>query len=54
MNATIVVNKHILGGSQYVNNQTGALFSDENDIVEALESVLKRYNNHEMDPRGWY
>lgn len=37
----VIVNKHIVGGWQYVNDQTGAFFSDENDVVEAVKSVLE-------------
>ena len=40
LNTSIVVNEGIIGGWKYVNNETGASFIDENDIVEVVKRVL--------------
>ena len=39
-NVPILVNRHIAGGWKYVNNRTGAFFSDEHDVVDAARALL--------------
>lgn len=48
----VLVNKNIIGGWKYVNSKTGEFFSDENDIVNALEYLLKNYDNY--SPREYF
>lgn len=39
-NTAILVNKDIIGGWNYVNNQTGSFFSNENDVVNELKNLI--------------
>lgn len=41
-----LVNKNILGGWKYVNEQTGEFFTDENDVVAAAKKVLDNYDSY--------
>ena len=42
-----IVNHNILGGWKYINDQTGALFTSENDVSKAIDHVL----NNKTTPR---
>ena len=55
-NLPVLVNKHILGGWQYVNNETGEFFDGENiDTFEpVLDKFIKKLNNNEYTPRDWF
>ena len=55
-NLPILVNKHILGGWNYVNNETGEFFDGENlDTFEpVLDKFIKKLNNNEYKPREWF
>jgi len=55
-NLPVLVNKHILGGWQYVNNETGEFFDGENiDTFEPiLDKFIKKLNNNEYTPRDWF
>lgn len=46
----VVVNRDIIGGWKYVTDATGAFFSSEHDIVDALAGVL----DHATFAREWY
>ena len=54
MGVGIVVNKHIIGGWHYVNKETGGFFSDEGDVINVVNRVVKRQKNGELRPRQWY
>jgi hypothetical protein len=56
-NLPILMNKNILGGWQYLNEQTGEFF-DPNNIENGFEPILdkfiKKLNNNEYTPREWF
>lgn len=54
MDTAIVVNRNIVGGWKYVNEYTGALFNDENDVVDVFEDVLTRWEWGELRPKESY
>ena len=49
-----MVNRNIVGGWKYVNEYTGALFNDENDVVDVFEDVLTRWEWGELRPKESY
>ena len=52
-NIPVLVNYNILGGfHNVIPDVTGEFFTDENNIVEALNKVLKNYDKY--TPRDWY
>ena len=56
-NLPILVNKKILGGWEYVNEQTGEFFDPdniENGFEPVLDKFMKKLNNNEYTPREWY
>ena len=52
----VLMNKNILGGWQYVNDQTGEFFDGDNlDTFEpVLDKFIKKLNNNEYTPREWF
>jgi hypothetical protein len=50
LNVPILVHRDILGGWKYVNQSTGAFFSDEADISQAAQECL----DGEFHPRQWF
>lgn len=48
----VLMNKNILCGFKYINNETGEFFDDENDISVALNNLLGRMNN--ISPKKWW
>jgi hypothetical protein len=50
----VLMNRSIVCGSKYINDQTGELFTDENDIRFSLRRMLARIENGEMSPRNWW
>ena len=54
LNVPILVNRHILGGWKYVNDQTGAFFDNEDDVVGAFKGILAAQAQGRLQPRGWY
>ena len=54
-NNPILVNTKILGGWQYVNENTGALFDPDNlnAFPQILEKFLDKLNNNKFTPREW-
>ena len=53
-NLPCLVNKNILGGWKYVNENTGEFFNDETDISKSLDILLKKINNNEYHPRDYF
>jgi hypothetical protein len=55
-NLPCLVNKKILGGWQFVNDETGEFFDPDNlDTFEPiLDKFLKKLNNNEYKPRQWF
>jgi len=41
-----IMNKNILGGWKYINNQTGVFFTDEKDLEKSLNIFLNNLNNY--------
>jgi hypothetical protein len=46
LNIPCLINKNILGGWKYVNNKTGQFFTDENDIKDNVNILMKNLNNY--------
>jgi hypothetical protein len=55
-NLPILMNKNILGGWNYVNEETGEFFDTNNiDTFEPiLDKFVKKLNNNEYNPREWF
>jgi hypothetical protein len=56
-NLPVLVNKNILGGWEYVNEQTGEFFDPEdidNGFGPVLDKFIKKLNNNEYTPREWF
>lgn len=54
LNVPILVNRHILGGWKYVNNQTGSFFDSEDNVVEAFRDIQARQQQSQLRPREWF
>jgi hypothetical protein len=54
LDVPILVNRHILGGWKYVNNNTGAFFGSEDDVVDAFKGILAAQEQGQLRPREWY
>ena len=48
----VVMNRHILGGWKYINQQTGEFFSDASDVTAAYQTLRSR--PEQLAPRDWY
>ena len=56
-NLPVLMNKNILGGWQYINDNTGCFFDPtniENDFEPILDKFITKLNNNEYTPREWY
>lgn len=53
-NVPALINKNILGGWKYINNETGEFFTDENDLGPALEKMMKKIENNKYEPRNFF
>ena len=55
-NLPALVNKKILGGWQYINDETGEFFDPDNldGFEPILDKFLKKLNNNEYKPREWF
>ena len=49
-----LINKNILGGWKYINEQTGEEFIDENDVGEAVEKILEGIKQKQYKPRDYF
>lgn len=47
-----IVNKKLVGGWKYVNEQTGEFFTDENDFEEKIDKILNNYDSYQ--PRKYF
>ena len=54
MGLSILVNENIIGGWQYVNEKTGAFFSDESNVVEKYLEIVEGTNQGRVRPREWF
>ena len=54
LDVPILVNRHIVGGWQYVSEESGAYFSDETDVVESYKKIREALDWGEMRPREWF
>ncbi|CDW85362.1 UNKNOWN [Stylonychia lemnae] len=54
LDTAVLVNQDIIGGWNYVNEQTGAFFKDENDILPVLKDLIKKQKEKKLSPRQWY
>ena len=53
-NVPVLINKNILGGWKYINNETGEFFNDENHIGPALEKIMNKIKNNKYEPRNFF
>jgi len=55
-NLPVLMNSNILGGWNYINDQTGEFFDTDNvDTFEpVLDKFMKKLNNNEYTPREWF
>jgi hypothetical protein len=55
-NLPVLMNSRILGGWQYLSNETGEFFDADNidGFDNILEKFLKKLNNKEYHPREWF
>jgi hypothetical protein len=55
-NLPVLVNKNILGGWEYVNDQTGTFYDPNNleTFPDTIDNFLKKLNNNEYKPREWF
>lgn len=51
-NLPVLMNENILCGFKYINYETGEFFTNENDIVPALNKLLNRI--YKISPRDWW
>ena len=51
-NIPVLMNKNIIGGSKYINYNTGELFIDEHDIKNALNNLLNKIDY--ISPISWW
>jgi glycosyltransferase involved in cell wall biosynthesis len=51
-NMPVLMNKNIIGGWKYVNNQTGVFFNDEKDITASLYELINNISS--FTPRKWF
>lgn len=54
LNLPILVNRHIIGGWKYVNDQTGAFFDSEENVVPIFKELLRKQQQSELRPREWF
>lgn len=54
LDVPVLLNKNIYAGGKYINEKTGEFFSDENDIVPALEKMLQKIKDKKYEPRKWF
>lgn len=51
-NLPVLMNRHILCGSKYINYETGEFFSDEIDLKTALTNLQNRI--YKISPKNWW
>lgn len=49
-----LINKNILGGWKYINDNTGEFFTDENDLEVALNKLLPKIKENKYSPRKYF
>lgn len=49
-----LMNKNILGGWKYVNEDTGEFFNDEHDIGDSIGKLLRKMNMKQYSPRKYF
>ena len=54
VNTSVIVNRAIIGGTKYINEETGVLITDENDIVEAVKTIKERRKSGVLNPMEWF
>ncbi|CAL5220174.1 g2142 [Coccomyxa viridis] len=54
LDVPILVNKYIVGGWKYVNQDTGAFFDSVDNVVDAYKDILGRQQAGELHPRQWF
>ena len=50
----ILMNKNIICGFKYINNETGEFFIDENNIRNGLDNIISKINNNLYSPKKWW
>lgn len=52
-NVALVMNKGIIGGWKYINEETGAFFTNENDALSVILKTLEKERQGKLRPREW-
>jgi hypothetical protein len=50
----VLMNRNILCGFKYVNDETGVFFADESDIRESVSRILNSIESKSINPRAWW
>uniref|UniRef100_A0A7S4JMQ7 Uncharacterized protein n=1 Tax=Odontella aurita TaxID=265563 RepID=A0A7S4JMQ7_9STRA len=53
LDVPLLMNKHILGGWKYVNEETGEFFSDMTDLRDSIHRILDNVKKRQYHPRRW-
>jgi hypothetical protein len=53
-NVPVLMNKNIICGFKYINENTGEFFIDENDIKNGLDNLLYKLKNNNIFPKKWW
>lgn len=53
-NVPVLMNKNILCGTKYINDETGVLFESEKDIENSLDNLLNKIKNNKINPNKWW
>jgi len=51
-NVPVLMNRHIVCGSKYINDETGEFFKDEHDIRSSLDSLFAKIER--ISPKKWW
>ena len=54
LDVPILVNKYIVGGWKYVNEDTGAFFESADNVVPAFKEIMSRMQQGKLRPREWF
>ena len=54
LDVPILVNRHIVGGWNYVPSETGAFFGSIEDVVPAFREIIDGLQRGDLHPREWF
>jgi hypothetical protein len=53
-NVPVLMNRSIICGFKYINNETGAFFIDENNIKNGLDMIIDKLNKNLFSTHLWW